>query len=135
MAESKFNFAQVAKENTLLSAIMLGREKIATEAIINRELTIIGFDFAPKFDEKGNPIVNPDTGEVDTFGVLVFKEMPDKYYCVGTVFTKVCHAWAAPFTSAKEASEALAAEGGVRVKFTPGRTKRGNNLTNVEILN
>lgn len=135
MAESKFNFKQVAQENTLLSAIMVGRDKVSTEDVINRELTIIGFDFAPKFDERGNPIVNPDTGEADTFGVLVFEEMPDKYYCVGTVFTKVCHAWAAPFESVKEASDALAAEGGVKVKFTPGKTKKGNNLTSVEILN
>lgn len=67
--------------------------------------------------------------------MVVFKEMPEKYYCVGAVFTKVCRAWAAPFESAKDASEALAAEGGVKVKFTLSKTKKGNNLTAVEILN
>lgn len=130
-----FNFKQVAQENTLLSAIMVGRNKLETEDILGKELTIIGFDFAPKFDQSGKPVVDPSTGESDTFGVVVFAEYPDSYYCVGAVFTKVCHAWAAPFTSAQEASEALAAEGGVRVKFTPSKTKKGNNLTAVEILN
>lgn len=129
-----FNFKQVAQENTLLSAIMVGKEKLETDDILDKELTIIGFDFAPKFDQQGNPIAN-EMGEVDTFGVVVFAEYPDKYYCVGAVFTKVCHAWAAGFSSPQEASAALAAEGGVKVKFSASKTKKGNNLTAVEILN
>lgn len=129
-----FNFKQVAQENTLLSAIMVGKEKLETEDILDKELTIIGFDFAPKFDQQGKPVVN-DYGEVDTFGVVVFAEHPDKYYCVGAVFTKVCHAWSAGFDSPQEASAALAAEGGVRVKFSASKTKKGNNLTAVDILN
>ena len=130
-----FNFKQVAQENTLLAAIMVGKEKLETEQVINKELTIIAFDFAPKFDQAGNRIIDSNTGEVDEFGVVVFAEMPDHYYCVGAVFTKVCKAWASAFDSAAEASKALAAEGGVRVKFTPSKTKKGNNLTAVEILN
>lgn len=129
-----FNFKQVAQENTLLSAIMVGKEKLETEEILDKELTIIGFDFAPKFDQQGKPITN-EMGEVDTFGVVVFAEHPDKYYCVGAVFTKVCHAWAAGFKSPQEASAALAAEGGVKVKFSASKTKKGNNLTAVDILN
>lgn len=130
-----FNFKKVAQENTLLSAIMVGRDKMETEEVLNKDLTIIGFDFAPKFDQHGQPVINESTGEVDTFGVVVFAEYPDKYYCVGAVFTKVCHAWAAPFDSPAEASDALAAEGGVKVRFSPSKTKKGNNLTAVEILN
>lgn len=132
--EKKFSFKQAAQEVTLLSPIMMNREKLDTDDVINRELTIIAFDFAPKFDKDGNPIIDQSTGEVDTFGVVVFEEMPDKYYCVGSVFTKVCHAWAAPFESAAEASEALESEGGVKVRFRPSKTKKGNNLTAVEIL-
>lgn len=129
------NFKKVAQENTLLSAIMVGRDKLETEEVLDKELTIVQFDFAPKFDKTGNPVVDEKTGEVDTFGVVVFKEMPEKYYCVGAVFTKVCRAWAAPFESAQDASEALMSEGGVKVKFTSSKTKKGNNLTAVEILN
>ena len=130
-----FNFKQVARETNVLSPIMLDKEKLETEDVINKELTIVGFDFAPKFDEWGNRMVDPNTGEVDEFGVVVFAELPGYYYCVGAVFTKVCKAWASAFNSTVEASEALATEGGVRVKFTPSKTKKGNNLTAVEILN
>lgn len=130
-----FNFKEAAQKNTLLSAIMVGRDKLETEDVLDKELTIVAFDFAPKFDQHGKPVVDETTGEADTFGVVVFSEFPDKYYCVGAVFTKVCHAWEAPFDSVEEASNALAAEGGVKVKFTASKTKKGNNLTAVEILN
>lgn len=130
-----FDFKKTAQENVSLSPIMVGREKLDTEDVVNKVLTIVQFGFAPKFDKDGNPLVDQSTGEVDTFGVVVFKEIPDKYYCVGTVFTKVCKAWAAGFESAEEASSALESEGGVKVKFSPSKTKKGNNLTAVEILN
>lgn len=131
--ESKFDFRKSAQESTLLSPIMCGKEKLETADVINKELTIVGFDFAPKFDQNGERVVN-EFGEIDTFGVVVFSEMPDRYYCVGTVFTKVCKAWAAPFDSPESASEALAAEGGVRVIFRETKTKRGQNLTSAQIL-
>lgn len=130
-----FDFKKIAQENTLLSPIMVGKEKLDTDEIINQELTIVAFDFAPKFDQNGNPVINTQTGEVDTFGVVVFAEHPENYYCVGAVFTKVCHAWAAGFESAEQASKALEEEGGVKVIFRPSKTKKGNNLTSVEILN
>lgn len=128
------NFKKIAQEKTQLSNIMAGKSKLDTDDVINRELTIVAFDFAPKFDKQGDPIIDPQTGEVDTFGVVVFAEEPNSYYCVGAVFTKVCKAWMAGFESPEEASAALSAEGGVRVKFTPSKTKKGNNLTAVEIL-
>lgn len=130
-----FDFKKSAQENTLLSPIMVGKEKLETDDVLNKDLTIIAFDFAPKFDQKGAPLINENTGEVDTFGVVVFSEFPDSYYCVGAVFTKVCHAWAAAFDSPAQASAELEKEGGVKVRFTPSKTKKGNNLTAVEILN
>ena len=130
-----FNFKQVAEQSTLLCKLMQGREKLDTEDVINKELTITGFDFAPKFDKDGNPMTDPETGFTDTFGVVIFAEHPDKYYCVGTVFTKVCKAWASGFSgSAEAASSELAKSGGVRVRFESGKTKKGNNLVNVKIL-
>lgn len=130
-----FDFKKVAQENTSLSPVMVGKDKLETDEILNKDLTIIEFGFAPKFDKEGNVVVDDSTGEVDTFGVVVFKEIPNKYYCVGTVFTKVCKAWAAGFDGPEEASVALESEGGVKVRFTPSKTKKGNNLTAVEILN
>lgn len=130
-----FSFKQSAQESTLLCKLMSGREKMTTEDVAGKELTIVAFDFAPKFDQNGNPVADPSTGEQDVFGVVTFKERRDKYYNVGTVFTKVCKVWAAAFSGdAEAASQALEKEGGVRVRFTEGKTKKGNNLVNVEII-
>lgn len=129
------NFKKIAQDTTLLCPIMRDRIKLETEQVIDRELTVIGFDFAPKFDKEGNRMVNPSTGEIETFGVVIFQEEPEKYYCVGAVFTNVCHAWASEFDSPEEASIELARAGGVKVRFTQSKTKKGNNLIAVEILN
>ena len=132
---AKFNFKQAAQEATLLCKLMQGREKLDTQDVVGKELTIMAFDFAPKFDQQGNPVADSETGEQDVFGVVVFKEFPDNYYNVGTVFTKVTNAWAEAYDgNAEKASADLAAQGGVKVRFTEGKTKRGNNLVNVEIL-
>lgn len=128
------DFLKIAQEATALSPVMVGRTKLETEDILNQELTIIEFGFAPKFNKDGTPCVNPHTGEVDTFGVVIFAEKPDQYYCVGTVCTRVCKMWVSAFETAEEASAELAANGGVRARFTQTRTKKGNNLTNVEFL-
>lgn len=130
----KFNFKQSAQESTLLCKLMQGREKLDTSDVIGKELTIIGFDFAPKFDQQGNRVIDEMTGEQDEFGVVIFKEV-EGYYCVGTVFTKVCKVWASAYDGdADAASVDLARSGGVKVRFSEGKTKRGNNLVNVEIL-
>lgn len=132
---SNFNFKQTAQEKTALCRLMAGREQLKTEDVLDKDYTIIAFDFAPNVErETGELVVNKETGEVETHGVLVFKEMPGHYYSVGTIFTKVCDAWAAAFTSPQEASEALAAQGGVKVRFKAGKTKRGNPCTQVDIL-
>lgn len=132
---NKFSFKQAAQESTLLCKLMQNREKLETKDVVGKELTVIGFDFAPKFDADGNRVADPDTGEQDMFGVLIFEELPENYYCVGTVFTKVCKVWAAAYSGdAESASAALAKEGGVKVRFSEGKTKRGNNLVNVEII-
>ena len=131
---AKFNFKQSAQESTLLCKLMQGREKLETSDVVGKELTIIGFDFAPKFDQQGNRVIDEMTGEQDEFGVVIFKEI-EGYYGVGTVFTKVCKVWAAAYDGdADAASVDLARSGGVKVRFSEGKTKRGNNLVNVEIL-
>lgn len=128
------DFKKLAQEATSLSPIMVGREKLDTEDVVNKEFTIIEFGFAPKFDKNSKPVVDPETGEVDTYGVVVLQEIPDHYYCVGKVFTNVCKIWAAQYDTVEEASSDLAASGGVRVRFYPDHTKNGNNLTKVQIL-
>ena len=128
-------FKKVAQDSTALCLLQSGREKIETEEVAGQELTITAFDFAPKFDDNNKPIVNPETGEVETYGVITFKELPDRYYNCGVVFSKVCRAWMAGYETAAEASADLEAEGGVRVRFTKGKTKKTNrDVVTVEII-
>lgn len=130
-----FNFKKAAQAQVSLSPIMVGREKMDTSEVVGKEWTIVQFNFAPKFDKTGSPVIDPETGEVDNFGVVVFKEEPEKYYCVGAVFTNVCKVWAAEFGGDPDAaSDALLKEGGVRVRFRESKTKKGNNLTAVDII-
>lgn len=126
-------FAKIASEQVSLSPIMVGRTPLDTEDILDVQLTIVGFNFAPKIDENGEYIVNAD-GEVETYGVVIFKEFPDSYYSAGHILSNVCHAWAAAFESVEEASAALALDGGVKAMFKAGKTKKGRNITTMEIL-
>lgn len=129
------SFREIAQESTALCPLMVGKEKLNTEQIINQPLTVIAFDFAEKRNrDTGKIEVDPLTGEVLLFGVVVFREMPEFYYTVGTVMTKICEAWLSEYSSLDDANAALVAEGGVPVKFTRTTTRGGNNLTKVEIL-
>ena len=128
------NFKKIAQDTTVLCPLMSGREKLDTDDVVGKKFTIVAFDFAPKFDKSGAPIVDEFTGESDVYGVLVFKEKPNNYYNVGVVFTKVCKAWMVGYDSPEAASADLAAEGGVAVKFEMTHTKSGNNLVNVQII-
>lgn len=129
-----FNFKQAAEQAVILCPIMEGRTKMTTEEVINQDLTVVGFDFAPKYDQMGN-VITDDNGETDEYGVIIFDEFPDKYYSAGTIFTKICKTWVAGFDgNAAAASEELKNSGGVRVRFFMGKTKKSQNLVNVQIL-
>lgn len=127
-------FKKAAQDSTVLCQLMSGREKLETDDVVGKKLTVIAFDFAPKFDKNGGPIIDDSTGEAETYGVLAFKELPDKYYNCGVVFTKVCKAWMSGYTTAEEASADLEAAGGVEVKFSLSKTKSGNNIVTVDIV-
>lgn len=123
---AKFNFKQSAQESTLLSKLMSGRDKLTTEEILDKVVTIVAFDFAT---------IRNDDGEDEVFPVLLFEEYPDKYYNSGAIMKKVTANWAAAFGGDPEAaSKALADAGGVQVKFTSTRTRKGNNLINCDFV-
>lgn len=129
------NFKKIAQESTAGCKLMVNREKLTTDEVAGKVCTVIAFDFAPKFDKDGQPVIDEVTGEADKFGVILLKEYPDKYYNVGTVFTKVCKAWEAEYDGDCElASHDLEESGGVQVKFVRGKTKGGNQLINVVII-
>lgn len=127
-------FKELAQESTSLCKLQSGREKMDTDDIIGKPVTIIAFDFAPKFDKEGNQIFNED-GTPDTYAVFVFAEHPDMYYNAGIVLTKVARAWAEAYEGDYEAaSAALEEAGGVQIEVEMGRTNGGKNLAKVTIL-
>lgn len=121
-----FDFRAIAQQELSLSPLMTGREQIKTDDLIGKELTISEFDFATITDEHG---------EEKTFPVVLFTELPTVYYNGGALLNKLCMAWTAEFDGdILEASQSLRESGGVKVRFKATRTKRGNNLTTLEVL-
>lgn len=122
---AKINFKKMAQDELSLSPLMAGRDQIKTEDLIGQTVTVTGFDFATITDK----------GVEKTFPVLLLKEYPDRYYNGGALLSKLCRCWADAYDGDIEAaSEDLAAEGGVKLKFTATKTKSGNNLTAVDVV-
>lgn len=128
MAGKKQNagkFAAMAKEAVSLSEIMKGRTKIDVDELYGQEITITGFDIMSMTDK---------SGEQKEFAVCTYAEDDGAFFFGGTVLTKICKNWLTDYDSPAEASEALAAEGGVAIVMSKGKTKNGNKITNVEII-
>lgn len=122
---AKINFKKMAQDELSLSPLMAGKMQIKTEDLIGQTVTVIAFDFATITDK----------GVEKTFPVLLLKEYPENYYNGGTLLSKLCKCWADAYDgNIEEASEDLAVEGGVQLKFTATKTKSGNNLTAVDVI-
>lgn len=122
---SKINFKKMAQDELSLSPLMAGRDQIKTDDLIGQTVTVTGFDFATITDK----------GVEKTFPVLLLKEYPDRYYNGGALLSKLCKCWADAYDGDVEAaSDDLAAEGGVQLRFTATKTKSGNNLTAVDVI-
>lgn len=132
---TKFNtFAKIANELTLLSDVMANRDKIDTKEIIRKYpegITINEVDIIKMVDEK--------TGEVGDVAVCAFKEDTTKFFFGGLIITKIVKGWAESYKmlegdSFDELNADLHAEGGVKMILEEKRTKHGNNLTSVKIV-
>jgi hypothetical protein len=122
---AKINFKKMAQDELSLSPLMAGRDQIKTDDLIGQTVTVVGFDFATITDK----------GVEKTFPVLLLKEYPDRYYNGGALLSKLCRCWAeASDGDIEAASNDLAAEGGVQLRFTATKTKSGNNLTAVDVV-
>ena len=120
-------FAEIARKECILSAIMDGKAKISTEEVIKKYpngITIIGFD-----------VISLDNGEDNNmFPVIVFKENPAECFFGGTVLTKIVTEWVEVCGDVESANNELAESGGVRIKMTAGKTKAGKNITKIDII-
>ncbi len=122
---AKINFKKMAQDELSLSPLMAGKTQIKTDDLIGETVTVVAFDFATITDK----------GEEKTFPVLLFKEYPDRYYNGGALLSKLCRCWAEAYDGDIEAaSEDLAADGGVQLRFSSTKTKSGNNLTAVDVV-
>ena len=117
-------FYEIAEQALGNSPIMTGREKISTEEVINKYpagITLNGFDVI-------------DNGK-DGYAVFTFEEEPHKFVNGGALLSKVAFEWVKAFDgNITDASEELASYGGVRVRLSTKKTKRGNTITAVEIV-
>ena len=122
-------FARIARSATSLSPIIEGKVKIPTEDIIKiypDGITINNFDMVSGTDQQGAPTMYP---------VYTFEEDDTKFGFGGAVLKKIIESWIAAFDGDIESTQkALKANGGVKLRFSQGRTKRGNNITMVEVV-
>lgn len=122
MAQNKFY--EIAEQAIGNSPIITGREKITTEDIIKNYpngITLTAFDIIPN----GN----------DGYAVFTFAEAPTKFLNGGTLLSKMAFQWVEAFAgNIEDASAELTACGGIRVRLSTKRTKRGNTITAVEIV-
>lgn len=122
MAQNKFY--EIAEQALGNSPIITGREKITTEEIIKKYpegITLTGFDVL-------------DNGK-DGYAVFTFAEEPDKFINGGALLSKMAFEWVKSYDgNITDASAELDACGGVRVRLSTKKTKRGNTITAVEIV-
>lgn len=116
-------FKSKAISATTISKLMEGRVKISTEEIITKYpdgVTVNAFDWM-----KG------DDGE---YPVCTFEENDGECFFGGTALTSICKAWQEGFETPEDCSVALASEGGVKLKFSKGKTKNNRNFTKCEVV-
>ena len=120
------NFKDLAKRQTTLSEVMLDREKVTTEELMEKYpdgVTIIAFDYITSRKSKGKyPVFNiAEDATVFCNGGTVLDR----------IFTDFVNAMDG---DVKAASDELRRQGGLQVKLSKGETKAGDELTLVEVI-
>lgn len=122
-------FAQIASKATSLSPLMKGREKLATQEVIENYpdgITIINFDVVSTSDNMGN---------IKTYPIIQFAEDDTKFIYGGKALMDIVNAWLAHMDGDIETTvAALKADGGVKVILSQQRTRNGNNFTKVDVV-
>lgn len=117
------NFRERAVSATTISELMENRTKISNDELITKYpegVTVTGFDWMKGDDGK--------------YPVCIFMENPNECFFGGTAMTSICDAWMDGYENPADCSEALAKEGGVKIKFTKGKTKQNRNFTKAEVV-
>lgn len=121
---AQFDFRGTAISETSLSPLMDGKERISMDGLIStypNGVTVTEFDLL--------------SGQQGEYAVCTFAEDSSKFFFGGAILTKIVLKWIAGFDGDCElASHTLKDNGGVKMRFKHGRTKKGQQLTLVEIL-
>lgn len=96
------------------SRLMEGREKVSTDDVVGVELTMRDFEML--------------TGDNGVYPVIIFDEMPDKFYMGGKILSEICTG-----IDANGLHESLIKEG-LRVVLTVKLTKKHKPCVNVQVL-
>lgn len=120
-------FANLAMKATSLSPIIEGKTKISVADIVSQYpdgVTVTEFDIVAGTDQNGESI---------TYPVFTFAEDTSRFGFGGKVMRSIVDAWISAFEGDVEAtSKALAANGGVKLRFSLGKTKNGRPITLIE---
>lgn len=118
------NFRSVAEESMVLSRLHNGNEKVETDDILDKVLTINDFDIA--------------VSDSATYAVFTFDEMPGRFYNGGLILTKMVMAWidgADGIDAAVEEYQKLKEKDRVKIRLKAGKAASSkNNLTLVELV-
>lgn len=134
---ANFNFLQSAQKALSNSFLQTGREKKQWRDIEGEEVTLIGVDrnSGPAVDDKGNVVVNPDTGEVvlTQYTTVILAEYPDNYFGGFSDLDRIVENYLSSFDTAEECTEALKEFGGVKIVARTQR-KNGKNIRKIQII-
>lgn len=117
-------FAAIAKKETTLSTVMENRTKIETDEIVD----VFG---------DGITVNEVDIITIDdkTYAIGAFKEDTTKFFNGGKVFTNIVKEWAKQYNGDMNLlNHDLVECGGVKLKFRLAKTKKGNNVTLIDVL-
>lgn len=123
-------FTELAKKKTAGSPVLSERTKITTDELIAKYpngVTINAFDFL--------------SGKKDQYVVCAFRENPGLYFNGGKILTEIFESFVDEyktednsFADAYDACSKDFATECLKVKLSSGRTKEGNRVTLVEVL-
>ena len=117
-------FTEMAKKETSVSRILENREKVSVEDIMHdypTGVTIIDFDLVSLEDT--------------TFPVFAIAENPTVAFFGGTILNKIVAKWLSAYDGdLEECAADLRASGGVKVRLSKGKTKAGQRVTLVDII-
>lgn len=121
------DFRNMAKRQTTLSEVMTDRDKISTDELIAKYpdgVTIVAFDYiqSKKFSRGKYPVYN-------------IAEDATVFCNGGAVLDRIFHDFVEAMDGdVKAASDELRRQGGLQVKLSKGETKKGDEVTLVEVI-